>query len=90
MVTAPALSVDACGRPGQECVNRLLVLILSLCLGRPYLWSRDQCPIIICYTNILEQLKGKKVKCSRYRPGVAQKVGRGTALLFHDRGARRG
>ena len=31
-----------------------------------------------------------KVKCSRYRPGVAQRVGRGIALLFHDRGTRRG
>jgi len=29
-------------------------------------------------------------KCSRYRPGVAQRVGRGIALLFHDRGTRRG
>ena len=25
-----------------------------------------------------------------YRPGVAQRVGRGIALLFHDRGTRRG
>ena len=32
----------------------------------------------------------KKVKFSRYRPGVAQRVGRGIALLFHDRGTRRG
>ena len=31
-----------------------------------------------------------KVKWSRYRPGVARKVGRGIALLFHDRGTRRG
>jgi len=31
-----------------------------------------------------------KVKCSRYSPGVAQRVGRGLALLFHDRGTRRG
>ena len=31
-----------------------------------------------------------KVKWSRYRPSVAQKVGRGIALLFHDRGNRRG
>jgi len=31
-----------------------------------------------------------KVKFSRYRPGVAQRVGRGIALLFHDRGTRRG
>jgi len=30
-----------------------------------------------------------KVKWSRYRPGVAQRVGRGIALLFHDRGNRR-
>jgi len=30
-----------------------------------------------------------KVKCFRYRPGVAQSVGRGIALLFHDRGTRR-
>jgi len=32
----------------------------------------------------------KKVKRSRYRLGVAQRVGRGIALLFHDRGTRRG
>jgi len=31
-----------------------------------------------------------KVKWSRYRPGVAQRVGRLMALLFHDRGTRRG
>ena len=30
------------------------------------------------------------IKCSRYRPGVAQRVGRGIALLFHDRDTRRG
>ena len=30
-----------------------------------------------------------KVKWSRYRPGVAQRVGRVIALLFHDRGTRR-
>ena len=31
-----------------------------------------------------------KVKWSRYRPGVARRVGRGIALLFHDCGTRRG
>ena len=31
-----------------------------------------------------------KVKFSLYRPIVAQSVGRGIALLFHDRGTRRG
>jgi len=30
------------------------------------------------------------VKLSHYRLGVAQRVGRGIALLFHDRGTRRG
>jgi hypothetical protein len=30
-----------------------------------------------------------KVKWSRYRPGVAQGVGRGVALFFHGRGTRR-
>ena len=31
-----------------------------------------------------------KVKFSCYRPGVTQRVGRGIALLFHDRSTRRG
>ena len=31
-----------------------------------------------------------KVKWSRYRSDVAQRVGRDIALLFHDRGTRRG
>ena len=34
--------------------------------------------------------KKVKVKLSRYMPGMAQRVGRGIALLFHDRGTRRG
>jgi len=34
--------------------------------------------------------KKVKVKWSRYRPGVAQRVGRGIALLFHDRGTKSG
>ena len=31
-----------------------------------------------------------KGKGSHYRPDVTQKVGRGIALFFHDRGTRRG
>jgi len=42
------------------------------------------------YLCLLNYDKGKKVKWSRYRSGVAQTVGRGIALLFHDRGTRRG
>jgi len=36
------------------------------------------------------QCRKVNVKWSRYRPGVAQRVGRGIAVLFHDRGTRRG
>ena len=36
------------------------------------------------------QSEFRKVKWSRYRPGVAQRVGRGIALLFHNRSTRRG
>jgi len=32
----------------------------------------------------------KKGKGTVIRPGVAQRVGTGIALLFHDRGTRRG
>jgi len=50
-------------------------------------------PFMCTYSN---SLIGKtvdikvKVKFSRYRPGLARRVGRGIALLFHDRGTRRG
>jgi len=39
---------------------------------------------------LLVCISRKKVEFSRYRPGVAQRVGRGIAALFHDRGTRRG
>ena len=48
---------------------------------------------LFCNTmaRICKKVKVKvKVKWSRYRSGVAQSVGRGIALLFHDRGTRRG
>jgi len=45
-------------------------------------WSAGR-PDICVYTRI-------KVKWSRYRDCVAQRVGTGIALLFHDRGIRRG
>jgi len=40
-------------------------------------------------TPLIVQKIKVKVKWSLYRPGVAQTVGRGIALLFHDRGTRR-
>ena len=41
-------------------------------------------------TNCMFKRKKVKVKWPLYRPGVAQRVGRGIALLFHDHGTRRG
>ena len=42
------------------------------------------------YYPIFFLVKKVKVKWSGYRPAVAQRLGRGIALLFHDRGTRRG
>jgi len=44
---------------------------------------RQSLPNIFHYIEV-------KVKFTRHRPGVAQRVGRGIALLFLDRGTRRG
>ena len=41
----------------------------------------------LLYTGVFY---GVKVMFSRCRPGMAQRVGRGIALFFHDRGTRRG
>ena len=55
------------------------------CYSYTIIWER----INSCLLK-LQLLKYKiKVKWSRYRPGVAQRVGRGIALLFHDSGTRR-
>ena len=37
-------------------------------------------------SDTLTQINKKNVKWSSYRPGAVQRVGRGIALLFHDRG----
>jgi len=60
--------------------------MLAFRLARHLRWHR--------WMNTLQRhlntlYRSVKVKCSRYRPGVAQRVGRGIALLFHDRGNRR-
>ena len=63
-------------------------------------WQRNLAKIIFDsevlfqgFTNFSWPLlinKKLNVKWSRYRLGVAQRMGRGIALLFHDRGTRRG
>ena len=51
-------------------------------------------PVNLSKQNLRDRLsqsrKKVKAKFSRYRPGVAQRVGRSIALLFHDHGTRRG
>ena len=42
-----------------------------------------------CKCRLEKVLCEVRVKVSRYRPSVAQRVGRDIALLFHDRGTRR-
>jgi len=47
----------------------------------------------LCHTVVVEDIPlfyRQKVKWSRYSLGLARRVGRGIALLFHDRGTRRG
>jgi hypothetical protein len=72
---------------------------LVFCAVRPIVWYQytnvsKKCSSLIFHPelkpNYLSESSVKKVKWSRYRPGVAQRVGRGTALLFHDCGTRRG
>jgi hypothetical protein len=48
------------------------------------------CESLTCQNMVSSRSLEVKVKCSRYRPGVAQRVGRIIALLFHDRDTRRG
>jgi len=50
-------------------------------------WKKD---VPVAVSSVIRFMKGFKVKWSRYRPGVAQRVGRSIALLFLDRGTRRG
>ena len=49
----------------------------------------NHCATAVPHKIIILKVK-VKVKCSRYRPGVAQRVGRVIALFFHDRGTRSG
>jgi len=51
---------------------------------------RTLCEVDICGGDRECSVYLKKVKWPLYRPGVVQRVGRGIALLFHDRDTRRG
>jgi len=69
----------------------LLSILKQLQKQKPRVTNSSRNTQIIVYFPIHIHLKkGTKVKFSRFRPGVAQRVGRDIALLFHDRGTRRG
>ena len=63
-------------------LNPARLLLAKVTAVRPQTLHPAPCPFIIHNHPI--------VKWYRYRPGVAQRVGRGIALLFHDRSTRRG
>jgi len=56
----------------------------SCCLVYPY-WTSS-----MCYKISTLNLMYIQVEWSRYRTSMTQRVGRGIALLFHDRGTGRG
>ena len=66
----------------------------TTCFGQYYFWSSSGwiqlsekiTQYIVLYSVTI---KVTLVNWSRYRPGVAQRLGRGIALLFHGRGTRR-
>ena len=49
-------------------------------------WFRENRNVYQCGMPFIKKVK---LKWTSYRPGLAQKVGRGIVLLFHDRGTRR-
>ena len=76
-------------------VNRLVYIykwhkhtIFIRCQQEGLSINRRRQNLVIMCSLPYHKCKGK-VKWSRYRPGVVQRVGRGIALLFHDRGTRR-
>jgi len=77
----------------QQCYKKQVLLLYIVHLldkcsnilqNARYIHQGDQCTLF--YSLCIKV----NIKWSRYRPGVAQRVGRGIALLFHDRGTRSG
>ena len=89
----------ACSNALSQCSTFSLTKLLNrVCTGIPVVPVHSE-PLnifraILVMTSFIHSVVYmyicKKVKFSCYRPGVAQRVGRGIALLFHDRGTRRG
>ena len=65
-----------------------LTLVFGVfCVQQVSVWNKGTVSTLSCIS--INDIK-VKVKCSRYRPGVVQGVGRGIPLLFHDRGIGKG
>jgi len=65
--------------------------MFSACIYNPFLYGHSKFLNLPLFNLVTKKLFLKvKVKCSRYRPGVAQRVGISVALLFHGCGTRRG
>ena len=64
----------------------------KLNLSHPYRRLFMSCSLFLHVWGVFILFSSKKIKVkwSRYRHSVVQRVGRGIALLFHDRGTRRG
>ena len=91
--------MDLCPCSGQECTSLGICELGDLC---PCSWQdftsfvitvdwpvSSQAAHYQIYQREIFYICGKG-KGSRYRPSLGQRVGRGIALLFHDRGTRRG
>ena len=93
-------NVEKCSRAGQPTDDNI-ALAFHILYTYGYRHTLRTCNMLWGYVptwnfatfcnqnSIFSCVKGK-VKWSRYRPDLAQRVGRGIALLFHDRGTRRG
>jgi len=65
--------------------NQRMSLLLQFAAAAGAETSNNKDSVLVCV-----YIYKVKLECSRYRPGVAQMLGRGIALLFYDHGTRSG
>jgi hypothetical protein len=79
-------------RPSILFLEFLTYVFLFLTLGKRDIRRVILCPFfwhVMSQKSLIHSLWLRKLQWSRYRPGVAQRVGRGIALLFNECGTRR-
>ena len=82
----PALWIKGPFQPSGMFLQNDVTLLPEYAVTLHRIWNFT----VAKFSLLLSLLIKVKIKFSRYRPGVAQRVGRGIALLFHDHGTRRG